>query len=377
MVINTKIDHFSEPLYLESGRVLSEFSLAYETYGELNSDKSNVIVICHWLTSGHHAAGRYEGDRKAGWWDGIIGDHKCIDTTKYFVICVNILGSNYGSTNPLSIEPATKKQYRTRFPVLVISDVVRAQMRLFDRLGIKKAEAVIGGSLGGMQALCFAIEFAGFAKKTIILASTYATKAWAIAFNKIAMAGIISDPAFKGGYYDENEIKQNGLMGLAIGRMAGHISFLHPNSMDEKFGRNYAPTDGLYELLGRYEVDRYMQYNGENFSKHFDPLSYLYVVKMMNNFDCARHYGSLNGAMSLTKSQMTFIGYTGDMLFPAHLMKEMHDALCEVGGKNRSKYIEIKSSYGHDAFLVELDATAAAIKAALSGDGDSESVATI
>lgn len=269
--LKTRREKFDEPLYLESGRILSNFELVYETYGNLNKDKSNVIIICHALTGSHHAAGKYENDVKPGWWDGFIGEGKAVDTNKFFVICVNILGSNFGSTNPLSIERSTGKQYRLRFPVLTISDVVKAQMRLFQRLGIERAHAVIGGSLGGMQALCFAIEFPKFAKNVIIMASTYQTKPWAIAFNKIAIEGILRDPLFKDGEYDESDISESGLIGMALGRMVGHISFLSPESMDEKFGRNYVETDGLYELTGRFQVDRYMEYNGYNFPKRFDP----------------------------------------------------------------------------------------------------------
>ncbi|MBR8462405.1 homoserine O-acetyltransferase [Campylobacter sp. faydin G-140] len=346
---------FSEPLYLESGRLLSSYELVYETYGELNADKSNVVVICHALTGSHHAAGRYENDGKAGWWDGLIGSGKAVDTDKYFVICVSILGSCYGSTSPLSIDISTGKQYRLKFPVLTISDVVKAQIRLFNELRIYRAKAVIGGSLGGMQALCFAIEFPNFAERIIMLASTYQSKAWAIAFNKIAISAIVNDPEFKNGEYDENFIKENGLNGLSYGRMAGHISFLSPDSMDTKFGRNYVQTDGLYELFGRFEVDRYMDYNGFNFPKRFDPLSYLYIVKMMNIFDCTRHYDSLKDALSPIKSHLSLIAFKGDLLFPPSCMSEIYDTFCDMGRCERCEYIEINSSYGHDAFLVEID----------------------
>lgn len=346
---------FDEPLYLESGRILSSYELAYETYGELNSDKSNVIVICHALTGSHHAAGRYENDTKFGWWDGFIGSGKGVDTDKFFVICVNILGSNFGSTSPLSIEPSTGEQYRLRFPVLTISDVVKAQIRLFNELGITRAHAVIGGSLGGMQALCFAIEFPEFAKNVIIMASTYQTKPWAIAFNKIAIEGIVRDPEFKNGQYDENEIHARGLNGMALGRMAGHISFLSPSSMDVKFGRNYVETDGLYELTGRFQVDRYMEYNGHNFPRRFDPLSYLYIVKMMNIFDCTRHYDNLADALSPIRARLNLIAFSGDLLFPPSCMCEIYDTYREMGRGEQCEYVEIASDYGHDAFLVEID----------------------
>lgn len=362
--LKTYKESFDEPLYLESGRILSNYELVYETYGELNTDKSNVIVICHALTGSHHAAGRYENDSKFGWWDGFIGDDKGVDTNKFFVICVNILGSNYGSTNPLSIEKSTGQQYRLRFPVLTISDVVKAQMRLFTRLGIHKAHAVIGGSLGGMQALCFAIEFADFAKHTIIMASTYQTKPWAIAFNKIAIDGILNDASFKDGFYDEKDMANDGLCGMALGRMAGHISFLSPSSMDKKFGRNYVQTDGLYELKGRFEVDRYMEHNGYGFPKRFDPLSYLYIVKMMNIFDCTRHYDSLSDALSPIKSKISLLSFSGDLLFPPSCMKQMADELKSLG--KECEYFEISSDYGHDAFLVEIDKFDDIVKGVLS-----------
>ncbi|WP_172200357.1 homoserine O-acetyltransferase [Campylobacter sp. RM16188] len=353
--LKTGKEKFDEPLYLESGRILSNFELVYETYGNLNQNKSNVIVICHALTGSHHAAGFYENEQKPGWWDSFIGEGKAVDTNKFFVICVNILGSNFGSTNPLSIEKSTGKQYRLRFPVLTISDVVKAQMKLFERLGIKQAHAVIGGSLGGMQALCFAIEFPKFAKNVIIMASTYQTKPWAIAFNKIAIEGILRDREFKDGEYDPVDIAESGLVGMALGRMAGHISFLSPESMDVKFGRNYVETDGLYELTGRFQVDRYMEYNGHNFPKRFDPLSYLYIVKMMNIFDCTRHYDSLGDALSQIRARLTLISFSGDILFPPSCMKEMADEIAKLEKPCECEYIQIDSNYGHDAFLVEVD----------------------
>lgn len=364
MEITTKIEHFDEPLYLESGRIFSSFKLAYESYGKLNSDKSNTIVICHALTGSHHAAGRYEGDTKAGWWDSLIGAGKGIDTDRYFVICVNILSSPFGSTSPLDIDE-NGNEYRTKFPVVVVSDVVNAQLRLFERLGIKKVRAVIGGSLGGMQALCYAIEHSNFCDNIIMLASTYATQPWAIAFNKISIEAILGDPEFKDGYYDKNEIRQNGLKGMAIGRMAGHISFLSPNSMDAKFSRNYVETDGLYELNGRFQIDRYLEYNGANFSKRFDPLCYLYIAKMMNIFDCTRHYGSLKDALANIKAKLTLISFKGDILFPPTLMREIYDCLVDLGRGDMVEYVQIDSDYGHDAFLVEVEKFDFMIKRAL------------
>ncbi|QCD44728.1 homoserine O-acetyltransferase MetX [Campylobacter mucosalis] len=367
--LKTSRAKFDEPLYLESGRILSSYELVYETYGVLNDDKSNVIIICHALTGSHHAAGQYENDDKKGWWDALIGSGKAVDTDKFFVICVSILGSPHGSTSPLSINPDTKREYRLKFPVLTISDVVKAQIRLFAKLGIYHAHAVIGGSLGGMQALCFAIEFPKFATHTIIMASTYQTKPWAIAFNKIATEAIINDPEFKNGEYDANFIRQNGLKGLAYGRMAGHISFLSPDSMDAKFGRNYVATDGLYELFGRFSVDTYMEYNGYNFPKRFDPLSYLYITKMMNIFDCTRHYDSLKDALTPIVSDITLIAFSGDILFPPSCMSEIGKNLKQIG-KAKCEYILIDSDYGHDAFLVEVDKFEKYVKEILEGKNE-------
>ena len=360
--LQTRKEYFNEILNLESGRILSDFWLEYETYGHFNGD--NAIVICHALSGNCHAAGRYEGERKKGWWDDVIGANKAIDTNKYFVICVSILGANGGilggSTNALSVEASTGREYRLRFPVLAISDVVCAQMRLFERLGIKKARAIIGGSLGGMQALCFGIEQSHFCDNIMILASTYATQPWAIAFNKIATEAIVRDSAFMGGYYDKEHIKENGLNGLSIGRMAGHISFLSPHSMARKFGRNYSGTDGLYELFGRYEIERYMQYNGDNFARKYDPLCYLYVAKMMNNFDSTRHYNSLKNALSLSKARFYLLAFSGDLLFMPDEMEQISQALSELGREHF--YSCEHSDYGHDSFLVENDITTKHIK---------------
>ena len=365
--LQTRTIKFNEPLYLESGRMLSNFKLIYETYGTLNADKSNVIVICHALTGSHHAAGTYAGDEKAGWWDGLIGSKKAVDTDKFYVICVNILGSCFGSTSPLSVDRSSGKEYRLNFPVLAISDIVKAQMRLFSELGITRARAVIGGSLGGMQALCYAIEFPEFAQDIIMLASTYQTKPWAIAFNKIAIEAILNDENFKNGEYDAEFIRKNGLKGMAYGRMAGHISFLSPDSMDKKFGRNYVETDGLYDLFGHFQVDRYMEYNGYNFPKRFDPLSYLYIVKMMNIFDCTRHYDSLKDALAPIKANLHLIAFKGDLLFPPSCMREIYDALCEMGREAKTNFVEIDSNYGHDAFLVEIEKFDGYVKNILKG----------
>ena len=353
MKIETKIAHFSSPLYLESGRILEPYEIAYETYGELNEDKSNVILVCHALSGSHHAAGIYEGERKAGWWDGLIGEGKALDTSRFFVISTNVIGSCFGSTGPMSSNYTTQAPYRLKFPVVTIKDMIRAQMHLLSDLGIHHVRAIIGGSMGGMQALQFAVDYPNFADDIISLAATYATRPWTIAFNKVAVEAIRRDPRFKHGNYEKDDFKEDGLDGLAIGRIAGHISYLSPDSMDEKFGRNYVNNDGLFELFGRYEVERYMEYNTNNFSRIFDPLSYLYIVKAINTFNLSRGYDSLHDAISRIKATVHLISFSSDYLFFPSEMEHIAKMMQRNGQKH--SYLEVKSDYGHDAFLVELD----------------------
>jgi len=319
----------------------------------MNEDHSNVVVVCHALTGSHHAAGLYEGESKPGWWDGLIGPGKAIDTDKYYVISTNVIGSCFGSTGPMSNERNTQEPYRYKFPVVTIKDMVKAQRILFDRLGIHHVHAIVGGSMGGMQALQFGIHFPKFADKIISLASTYATQPWAIAFNKVAQESILNDPDFENGYYDAEDIHENGLRGMAVGRMAGHISFLSHHSMQEKFGREYKRTDGLYELFGKFQIESYLEYNGRNFTKWFDPLAYLYITKAINIFDLSRGFDSLDEALSKMESEIYLVSFKDDQLFLSDEMKVLADALKEKPIK--SDYIEVDSNYGHDAFLVELE----------------------
>ncbi len=363
MKLETKIAHFSSPLYLESGRILEPYEIAYETYGELNSDKSNVILVCHALSGSHHAAGTYEGDRKAGWWDGLIGEGKAIDTSKYFVISTNVVGSCFGSTGPMSPNYPSEDPYRLKFPVVTIKDMTRAQMHLLSSLGIYHLKAIVGGSMGGMQALQFAVDYPNLADEIISLAATYATRPWTIAFNKVAVEAIRRDPRFKHGDYGKDDFVEEGLDGLAIGRIAGHISYLAPASMDDKFGRNYVNNDGLFELFGRYEVERYMEYNTNNFSRIFDPLSYLYIVKAINTFNLSRGYDSLHDAISRIKARVHLISFSSDYLFfPAEME---HIAKMMARNNQAYTYTEVDSAYGHDAFLVELDKFEATISEVL------------
>jgi homoserine O-acetyltransferase len=352
--LQTHTQHFTNPLYLESGRILEPYDITYETYGELNDDKSNVIVVCHALTGSHHCAGVYEDETKAGWWDGLIGPNKAIDTNKFFVVCSNVIGSCFGSTGPMSMQHPHHDYYRYKFPVVTIKDMVKAQRILFDRLGIHRVHAIVGGSMGGMQALQFAIHYPNFADKIISMAATHATQPWAIAFNKVAQESILKDPDFKQGYYDPQIIKEQGLSGMAVGRMAGHISFLSHESMGSKFGRDYKLTDGLYELFGKFQVESYLEYNGYNFTKWFDPLAYLYITKAINIFDLSRGFDSLSEALKKVTAKMHLISFENDLLFKNTEMKVIADTLSEIGNENYD-YLDVESNYGHDSFLVELD----------------------
>ena len=363
MKIETKLEYFTTPLYLESGRILEPYQITYETYGEINSDASNVVLICHALSGSHHAAGRYEGDKKSGWWNGLIGEGKAIDTQEHFVISTNVIGSCFGSTGPMSNNYPSDQPYRLKFPVLTIKDMIKAQKQLLSNLGIYHLKAIVGGSMGGMQALQFAVDYPNFADKIISLATTYATQPWTIGFNKVAIEAIRRDPRFKNGQYEKNAFIEDGLDGLAIGRIAGHISYLSPNSMSKKFGRNYVSNDGLFELFGRYEVERYMEYNTDNFSKFFDPMSYLYIVKAINTFNLSRGYDSLYDAILRIKAQTTLISFKGDYLFFPSEME--HIEIMMQRNQQNINYYEIESDYGHDAFLVELDKFEEIIKQAL------------
>lgn len=355
MNLKTNTLKFTKPLYLESGRILEPFEIVYETYGKLNNDKSNAVLVCHALSGSHHAAGVYEGEKKAGWWDSIIGSGKAIDTDKFFVICANTIGSCHGSTGPTSPMYPKMEPYRYNFPVITIKDMVKAQRLLLDKLGIYSLHAVIGGSMGGMQALHFAVDFPSLSRRIISLAATHATSPWVISFNKIAIEAIRLDPAFENGNYDTEKIKEEGLRGSAIGRMAGHISYLSPESMCKKFGRDYLAQDGLFDLFGRFQVERYLEYNGNNFPKWFDPLSFIYIAKAINIYDISRGYDSLEEALGKIKAKLYLFGFERDLLFLPKEMREIDEAMKRIGKGSQSQYFHIESDYGHDAFLVETE----------------------
>ena len=359
MLVKEQKKKFKSPLYLESGRILDNYEIAFETYGKLNKDKSNVILITHALTGNHHVAGKYaETDRKSGWWDELVGEDKTVDVNKYFVISTNVIGSCFGSTGPMSIIPPRSKinqqeHYRLTFPVVSIRDMVKAQYIFMKSLGINRVEAIVGGSMGAMQGLQFAVDYPDFAKKVIAIAGTSATSPYAIAYNKVTRSAILSDPEFKNGFYNPEEIKKNGLSGLAIGRMAGHISFLSHDSMNKKFSRNYDSRDGVYSLLGRFEVEKYLDYNGHKFSKEFDPLSYLYITRAINMFDLSNGYSNLEEALLKVKSKLFVFSFSNDMLFRPAESEVIYTTMKKIDKSHLIEYTEIQSDYGHDAFLVK------------------------
>jgi homoserine O-acetyltransferase len=358
--IESGIKTFKKPLYLESGRILEPYDIAYTTYGELNSNRDNVILITHALTGSHKPVKESDCEVfNSGWWDHLIGDGKAIDTSKYFVVSTNVIGSIFGSTSPISpfnpLNPSKNDLYRYRFPVVTIKDMVRAQHIFLQSIGIRKVKAIIGGSMGGMQALQFGVDFPNFSEIIIPIATTSATQPWTIAFNKVTQEAIKRDPKFQDGNYSVDEIMRDGLDGLAIGRMAGHISFLSHNSMKRKFGRNYLKDDGFFDINGRFQVDSYLEYNGNKFSKKFDPLSYLYLTKAINIFDLSNGYSSLENALENFRAKMILISFSGDLLFLPEESEVVVNAMNSINKSDLVDYYEIESDYGHDAFLIEFE----------------------
>ena len=347
----SKTLHFTNPLYLQSGRILEPYDIAYSTYGILNENRDNCILVCHALTGSQHCSGII--DNKLGWWSEIIGPNKAIDTNKYFVICTNVIGSAFGSTSPISKIYPRDISYRFSFPVITISDMIKAQRILLDTLDIRQLHAIIGGSMGGMQTLSFAIMYPNIAKKFIALSTTHATSPYIIAFNKIASEAIISDANFDNGNYDL-ECKPM-LKGLKIARMSGFLQYITKETMQKKFGRNYVNSDGLYELFGKFEIERYLDYNGENFCDIFDPLCLLYLLKAINIYDLSYGFVSLEDALKNVKNKLYLISFSGDSMFFASESKEIKTSMGSIGSTHLCDYYEVESEYGHDSFLVECD----------------------
>ncbi len=343
--------HFSTPLALSSGASLADYKLVYETYGTLNADRSNAVLICHALNASHHVAGVYADEPKnVGWWDNMVGPGKPVDTNRFFVIGVNNLGSCFGSTGPMHINPATGKPYGADFPVVTVEDWVRAQARLADALGIQQFAAVMGGSLGGMQALAWSILFPERLRHCVVIASTPKLSAQNIAFNDVARQAILTDPDFYGGdYYAHGVVPKNG---LRVARMIGHITYLSNDSMAEKFGRDLRNGDYQFGFGIDFEIESYLRYQGDKFSEYFDANTYLLITKALDYFDPAKEFGGdLTKALSNTKAQFLLVSFTTDWRFSPERSREIVQAL--VHNKRQVSYAEIAAPHGHDAFLLE------------------------
>lgn len=345
--------HFDTPLPLTCGRTLPEYELVFETYGELNADASNAVLICHALSGHHHAAGYHSmDDRKPGWWDNAIGPGKAIDTNRFFVVSLNNLGGCHGSTGPQSIDPETGKPYGPDFPIVTIEDWVHSQARLADRLGIQQWAAVAGGSMGGMQAMQWAITYPDRLRNAIVIASAAKLSAQNIAFNEVARQAISKDPEFYDGhYYEHDAVPKTGLM---LARMVGHITYLSDAGMREKFGRELRSGKISFDFNTQFEVESYLHYQGERFSTSFDANSYLLMTKVLDYFDPAKACDdNLAKALENVKCRFLVISFTSDWRFSSERSREIVDAL--ITARKSVTYSEITSSYGHDAFLIQDD----------------------
>jgi homoserine O-acetyltransferase len=351
-LVQPKIQRFDEPLHLANGRVLPDFQLIYETYGELNNAKSNAVLICHALSGDHHAAGFYsKDDKQPGWWDNYIGPGKAIDTNEFFVVSLNNIGGCNGSTGPLTINEETGKPWGADFPTLRVRDWVETQKHLADMLGIKRWAAIVGGSLGGMQAMRWAIEYPDRVGHCVVIASALKLTAQNIAFNETARQAIMADPNFfNGKYYEHNSIPKNG---LAVARMIGHITYLSSDGMGEKFGRELRSGSfslGCDDPL-EFEIESYLRYQGAKFSTQFDANSYILMTRALDYFDLAREYQhNAIDAFSHAMCKFLVISFTTDWRFSPKRSKEIVQALLHA--KKSVSYAEIESSHGHDAFLV-------------------------
>ncbi|MBX9266374.1 homoserine O-acetyltransferase [Chromobacterium violaceum] len=341
---------FDIPLPLASGAALPGYQLRFETYGELNADKSNAILICHALSGHHHVAGYYRADDKTpGWWDNMIGPGKPIDTRRFFVAGVNNLGGCHGSTGPSSVNPATGQPWGSAFPVMTVPDWVTSQARLADRLGIERWAAVIGGSLGGMQALHWSIAYPERVAHALVIASAPKLSAQNIAFNDVARQAILTDPDFCGGdFYQQGTIPRRG---LRLARMLGHITYLSDDGMGEKFGRMLRSGEYRFGYDVEFEIESYLRYQGDKFSDYFDANTYLLMTKALDYFDpAAAHGGDLAAALKPAQAAFMVASFTSDWRFSPERSRETVKALIAAG--KRVSYAEIESVHGHDAFLM-------------------------
>ena len=358
MIAIAQTMHFANALSLQSGASLRDYHLAYETYGTLNADKSNAVLICHALNASHHVAGVYEGqDKSEGWWDNMIGPGKPVDTNHFFVIGVNNLGSCFGSTGPMHIHPDTGNVYGADFPVVTVEDWVNAQALLLDALGIQQLAAVMGGSLGGMQALSWTLQHPDRVRHAVVVASAPNLTAENIAFNEVARRAIVTDPDFHDGhFYAHNVIPKRG---LRIARMVGHITYLSDDVMNEKFGRQLreavAGSDTGYRYSTQdveFQIESYLRYQGDKFSEYFDANTYLLITRALDYFDPARRFdGDLSKAFADIRAKFLLVSFTTDWRFSPTRSREMVRALLD--NQRDVSYAEIDAPHGHDAFLLD------------------------
>lgn len=349
-IVNYSDFQCNEPLKFVSGGELPSFNIRYETYGKLNEDKSNAVLVCHALSGDHHCAGVYSiNDKKQGWWNNIIGPNKPLDTQKYFVIGTNCIGGCLGSTGPSSINPATGKRYNLDFPVVTIKDMVAAQKRLIDHLGIKKLFLVMGGSMGGMQALQWAVDFPDSVEKVIALATTAYQNAQAIAFNEVGRAAIMRDPLWLNGNYEADKVPADG---LSTARMMAHITYVSNVGLDEKFGRDgKTPQSHKAFFEPNFDIENYLHYQGKSFVNRFDANTYLYFTKALDLFDLRGKSGTLEETFMGINASVFVVGFTSDWLFSPSQNKEIVNALIRC--KKCAAYAEVESDLGHDSFLIE------------------------
>src|SRR5208283_4449512 len=361
-IVTTGYADLPGPFTLESGAVLPKVTIAYETYGRLNKEKSNAILICHALSGDAHIAGFHEGDEKPGWWDTVVGPGKAFDTERYFVICSNVVGGCKGSTGPSSINPRTGRPYGISFPMVTIRDWVDTQKVLVDHLGIKQLLGVVGGSTGGMQVLQWVVSYPDMVRLAIPIATTSRLSAQAIAFNEVGRMAIQSDPNWREGDYYGKTLPRRG---LAIARMIGHITYLSDRSMHQKFGRKLQDKSAYgYNFLTDFQVESYLRYKGDHFVNRFDANSYLYITKAMDYFDLTQANGNLEGAFAGVEAKFLVISFSSDWLFPTYMSKETASAL-----RRAHAYVistEIQTDYGHDAFLLESEQLSSLISNFLS-----------
>jgi len=351
-VVRRQYVHFDTPLALRSGETLERFTLAYETYGRLNADRSNAILICHALSGDSHVAGYYtdDPDEKPGWWDDAVGPGKMFDTDRFFVICANVIGGCQGSTGPSSLAE-DGKPYGLRFPFVTVQDMVKAQLYLLDFLGIEKLFAVGGGSMGGMQALQWAVDYPERVGSVLFIAATPRSSTQNIAFNEIGRQAIYADPNWNGGDYYHGPRPEKG---LAVARMVGHITYMSENSLDQKFGRRTQSGNGLvYGFDTDFAVESYLQHQGQKFVERFDANSYLYITKALDYYDVADGYGSIRAAVARTQCPFLVVSISSDWLYTREQALELVNALEDAG--KEVEHVHIEASFGHDSFLVEVE----------------------